>query len=294
VEAAPRDELVRTVSSDGALAVRALVGTGLVGRAALRHGTAPTASAALGRTLMGALLLAAGSKDGETVQIQVRGDGPIGTITAIADGRASVRGFAANPRADLPAREGKLDVGGAVGSGVLATVRYHPSWREPYTGVVPLVSGEIAEDLAHYLVESEQSPSAVALGVLVGPDHSVIAAGGFVVQVLPDADEEAVARLEHTVRALPAPTELVRSGLGAEAIVDLLLGDGGSAERVFTRPEFSCSCGRDRVLQAVVLLGRDEVRDIATRGEELEIRCEFCGREYRVGADEVGVLLPDA
>jgi len=172
------DELVRTLSREGGISVRALVATELVADAARRHATAPTATAALGRTLMGAILLATGAKDDETLQIQVRGSGELGTVMAIADAGGRVRGYAANPTTHLPPRAGKLDVGGAVGPGVLAVVRYHPSWREPYSGIVPLVSGEIAEDLAHYLLESEQTPSALALGVYVGVDGTPEAAWG--------------------------------------------------------------------------------------------------------------------
>lgn len=290
----PTDRLVRTLSGDGSIAVRALVATGLVAEAAGRHGTAPTATAALGRTLMGAVLLAAENDVDETLQIQFRGDGPIGSITVIADCEGRVRGYATHPATHLPARNGKLDVGAAVGRGILAVVRHHPSWREPYSGIVPLASGEIAEDLARYLLESEQKPAAVALGVYVGADGGVEAAGGFLVQALPGAGEEAVARLESNVRALPSPTELLRSGVDADGLVDRLLDGLGARERHHGAPRFTCRCDRERVLAAVTLLGREEIRDIATRGEPLEIRCEFCAERYLVPADEVGGLLPSA
>lgn len=288
------DRLIRTLSRDGSIAVRALVATGLVAEAAGRHGTAPTATAALGRTLMGAVLLAAENDVDETLQIQFRGDGPIGSITVIADCAGRVRGYATHPATHLPARNGKLDVGAAVGRGILAVVRHHPSWREPYSGIVPLASGEIAEDLARYLLESEQKPAAVALGVYVGADGGVEAAGGFLVQALPGASEEAVARLESNVRALPSPTELLRSGVDADGLVDRLLDGLGARERHHGAPRFTCRCDRERVLSAVTLLGREEIRDIATRGEPLEIRCEFCAERYLLPADEVGGLLPSA
>jgi molecular chaperone Hsp33 len=290
----PGDWLVRTLSADGSIAVRALVATGLVGRAAVRHATAPTATAALGRTLMGALLMAAEAGADETLQIQLRGDGPLGTVTVIANSEGGVRGFVSNPDAHLPSRNGKLDVGRAVGGGVLAVVRHHPSWREPYSGIVPLISGEVAEDLAGYLLESEQKPSAVALGVYVGSDGGVEAAGGFLVHALPGAGDEALASLERNVRLLPSATDMLRAGLDADGIVDRVLAGLGSRERHRNQPMFACHCDRDRVLQAVTLLGRDEIREISALGEAIEVRCEFCAERYVVAPDDVGSLLPSA
>jgi molecular chaperone Hsp33 len=288
------DELVRTVSTDGGVGVRALVATDLVGEAATRHGTAPTSSAALGRALMGAVLLASGAEEEETVQLQFRGDGPIGTLTAIADSAGFARGYASRPGAHPPSRAGKLDVGAAVGKGILAVVRYHPSWREPHRGIVPLESGEIAEDVARYLHESEQIPSAVALGVFVASDGGVEAAGGFLVQALPGAPEATLTCLEANVADLPAPTQMVRGGLRADDVVDRLLAGLGSRERTRSRPAFRCRCGRDRILRAVVLLGREEVRQLMARAEPLEVRCEFCGNQYELSPDELGALVPDA
>ena len=290
----PADELVRTVSRDGSVLVRALVATRLVREAAQRHGAFPTAAAALGRSLMGAVLIAAGAKDEETVQLQFRGDGPLRSLTVIADAAGHVRGFAGDPKAHPPPRDGKLDVAAALGRGVLAVVRYHPAWREPYTGVVPLVSGEIAEDLAHYLGESEQKPSAVALGVYIDACGVVEAAGGFLVQALPGADDETLARLERAVHSIGRPSQLVRAGVRADDLIDRLLEGVGAAERARTHPTFLCRCDRDRVRQAVVLLGRNELHEIARSGEELEVRCEFCASCYRIPADEVGGLVPDA
>jgi molecular chaperone Hsp33 len=285
---------VRTLSADGGLSVRALVGTELVREAAVRHGTAPTASAALGRALMGAVLLATGADEGETFQLQLRGDGPLGQVTVISDHLGRARGYVANPAAHPPPHGGKLDVAAAVGKGILAVVRYHPKWREPYTGIVPLVSGEVAEDLAHYLAVSEQTPSVFAAGVFVDSDGSVSAAGAYLVQTLPGVDESVLAKLEATVRALPPPSALVRAGVGADGIVDALLDGIGGRARTRSEPRFHCACSSDKIRRVVALLGRDERREIADRGEPLEVRCEFCATEYRLGPDEVGALLPDA
>ena len=287
-------ELVRTISADGGLSVRVMVATGLVAEAASRHATAPTASAALGRALMGGVLIAAGAEEDETIQLQFRGDGPLGQMTVIADHRGRVRGYVSDPSAHPPARSGKLDVGAAVGKGILAVVRYHPSWREPYTGIVPIVSGEVAEDLSHYLAESEQTASALAVGVYVASDRTVEAAGGYLVQALPGVDDAVLAQLERTVRELPSPTELVRAGLTADGIADRLLDGIGSRGRQRSQPEFHCACDVDRIRRAVMLLGRAETRAIAENRERLEVRCEFCATDYVLEPDEVGALLPDA
>ena len=288
-----RDELLRALSDDGGLALRVLVATELVRHAARRHGTAPTASAALGRSLMGALLIAAGTEEGETVQIQLRGDGELGQVTTIACGNGEVRGYVHNPAAHPPPRAGKLDVGRAVGKGLLSVVRYNPTWREPYTGIVPIVSGEIAQDLAHYLSESEQTPSLVALGVFVGSDGDVEAAGGYLVQALPGASAASLARLEATVRELPSPTELLRGGLWSDDILARLLAGLGGRELVRSKPRFYCACSVERIRRAVLLLGREEAREVAEGGEPLEVRCEFCATSYSLSPDEVGALFPD-
>ena len=290
-----RDALVRVVSRDGSLALRAVVATTLVREAARRHAAAPTASAALGRTLMASVLLAAAGKDGETVQLQIRGDGPLGPLTAISDERGRVRGMVGNPALHLPPRaDGKLDVGGAVGSGLLAVVRHRPGWREPYSGIVPLVSGEIAEDVAHYLAESEQIPAALALGVHVSAEGEVDAAGGFLVQALPHADPLTLSRLEAVLGELPPPTRLVLAGLDAEQILERVAGGLELGERYRSRPSFWCPCDLGRVRRAVTLLGREETREMARRGEWVEVRCEFCGAEYRLHPDDVGALHADA
>ena len=289
-----RDCLLRTVTVEGDLAVRSLVATSVVREAARRHETQPTASAALGRTLMGALLLAATAKDDETLQIQLRGDGELGQVTAIADGEARVRGYVHNPQAHPPAKNGKLDVGGAVGKGLLAVVRYQPGWREPYTGLVPLVSGEVAEDLATYLADSEQTASALALGVFVGSDGEVEAAGGYLVQALPGTSGDVMDRLDRTIRALPSPTEMLRAGADGHQILEELVGDLGHRAVLEAVPRFHCGCSLERIERAVKLLGRDETRDIAEQGEPLEVRCEFCATVYRLSPDEVGSLIPDS
>ncbi len=286
--------MLRTVSTDGSLAIKVLTATELVADAAARHRTAPTATAALGRSLMGALLLSAGQPDDETVQFQFHGDGDLGSIMVTATAGESTRGYVQNPVTHLPTKAGKLDVGGAVGKGQLAVVRNRSSWKEPYRGVVPLVSGEIAEDIAHYLAESEQVPSAVALGVFVGPDGNVMHAGGYLAQTLPNASESAVAQLEKNVRSLPMVTETMRSGLDVYAMLERIT-DGLGVRSVHEQyPVFACSCDRGRVHQAVVLLGRDDVREMMMSGERVEVCCEFCAEQYVLESDEFGTIFPDS
>ena len=288
------DGLARAVSNDGGVAVRAVVATDVVREAARRHETGPTAASALGRTLVGAVLLGAGHAEDETVQVQFRGDGPLGNVTAIADGAGRVRGFLSHPQAEPPLRDGRLDVRAGIGRGVLAVVRFRPSWREPYNGLVPIQTGEIASDLAHYLSESEQTPSTLAIGVYLEPDVGVGRAGGFLVQALPAADAATVATVDRTVAALPRVTELLREDIEpAELALFALAGVGG---RVLdqTVPRFHCACSHERVVRALALLGRDELRGLMARGEPVESHCRFCNERYVITMDELGALAPDA
>jgi len=287
------DELVRAVSASGGVRVDALVGTALVAEAARRHRTSATATTALGRALMGGVLLAASAKDGESVQLQFRGDGPLGALTVIADAAGRVRGFAARPDAVVPAREGRVDVGTALGRGRLAVVRYHPAWRQPYTGIVELETGEIAQELARYLALSEQRNAAVALGLVLGPEGEVEAAGGYVVEALPGVSEEELATVEDNTRALHNPSEWIHRGAVAGDLADRLLADLGARARAARTPAFACSCSRERALRAAGLLRADETAELVARGESLEVRCEFCGERYELSAPELAAGRAD-
>jgi len=291
--AAPEDEVVRAISGGG-VAVRAMVGTKLVDEAVARHGLSPVASVALGRALMGAALLAAGAEDGESVQLHFSGDGPLGGVTVIADGAGRVRGTVGNPGATPPLHDGAFDVAAGIGEGLLAVVRERPGWKSPHRGVVPLATGTVAQDIAHYLERSEQTRSAVALGVFLTRDGRVEAAGGFFVSALPGASESEIAQVEANVRGFPGPGELVRAGLGAAEIVQHLLASLGSGPFERSRPTFHCPCERQRALRTIALLGRAELSRSTARGEALEVRCQFCGERYEISDDEIGSLLPDA
>ncbi len=286
------DELLRTFSSDGSAMVRVLSATRLVREAVTRHQTGPTASVALGRALMGGVLLASRGQDGERLQLRLRGDGPLGNLTVTAESDGRVRGFVQHPRADVPFRGGELGISDALGPGTLAVERNHARWKHPYSGIVPR-EGEIAQDLARYLLESEQKPSAVALGVYLSAGGEVEAAGGFLVQGLPGSDDRILAELETRIAQTP-PAELLRGGARPEDILGELLGElpHGSVDRV--APRFACPCSRERAQRASLLLGREDLREAVGREEELEVRCAFCAEVYRLAPDALAALLPDA
>jgi molecular chaperone Hsp33 len=213
-------------------------------------------------------------------------------VTADADGR--VRGYVQHPSANPPFVGASLGLARALGVGVLRVERNHPAWRQPYAGIVPLVTGELAQDLAHYLLESEQKPSAVALGVYLGANGEIEAAGGYLVQGLPGAPDSALESLERRVAALSRPSELLRAGASAESLLERLVGDLAACRLARIGPRFHCPCGPERVLRAVALLGRDELREIVLREESLEVRCAFCAEVHHVTPADLAPLLYDA
>jgi molecular chaperone Hsp33 len=285
------DQLIRAIAAGGTVLGFAAVTTDTVEEARRRHQTAPTATAALGRTLAATAMLGAGLKDGQRLTVRVLGDGPLGGIISNGDGRGKVRGYVQNPGVDLPltARR-KLNVGGAVGRGTLH-VSKDLGLRYPYHGSVPLVSGEIGEDLARYLVVSEQVPSVVALGVLVAPDHHVAAAGGFILQVLPGAGAEVPRYLEERVLQIPSVTQMVRRGRGAADLLHLALGDldGHVLEEIPVA--FRCGCSRERVEGVLIALGQEEVERLVAEEGQAEVTCRFCGERYVLDATAVEELF---
>jgi len=288
------DLLLRALSGDGTLGVRAVSAVGLVGEAAARQGASALAGAALGRALLGTLLLGAGGKDGETVELRLRGDGPLRSVLAMADGLGRARGTIGNPKLELPLRGGQLDLGSALGSGELAVTRLRPGLLRPYTGVVPIVSGGIAKDLALYLTESEQTPSAVGLGVLHADDGRIDTACGFVVQALPGASDSGLARAERNVSALGSPAELLRAGVSLRGLIERLLDGLGSRLLDAHVPIFHCGCDAERALRATALLGREDLGRAIAEGEPLDVRCDFCGDRYTVDPAEALALLAPA
>ena len=257
------DHMVRATAAEGLIRAFAIDATTLVNELRNRHGTDPAVTAALGRLATGALFFGAMLKDeDQLVTIRVRGDGPAGILLASANGKGDVRGLVANPTPDIEqSRNGKLNVSGAVGSQGQLTVTRDLGLRQPYVSTVELVSGEIGEDLADYLARSEQVPSAVGIGVLVQPDGSVLAAGGYLVQLMPGVPDAEVQRIEAIVKELPHPTTMLRGGDSPRDILARIFGD--SFEVLDHTPvRFHCPCSKDRVERAIMLLGDDAIREM--------------------------------
>jgi molecular chaperone Hsp33 len=288
------DHLVHALGADDTVRALAAVTTDLVEEARRRHGTLPTATAALGRALTAALLLGGTMKAGERVSLQFSGDGPLGGILVDATPEGDARGFVTRPQTHLPPRRGKLDVGGAVGRGLLCVMRVPPDSGPPYRSIVPLVSGEVGSDVARYLVDSEQTPSAVGIGVFVEVDGRTVAAGGYVLQAMPGADPGAVERLEANVAASGPPSDLVRHGLDAPAMLERLL--AGFPMRVLERRRvaFRCRCTRERATAAILAMGRDELRDVLAGERRAEVVCEFCAERYAIEEEELRTCLVEA
>ena len=286
----PGGTVVKVSAAAGRVRALAAVTTGVVEEARRRHGTYPTATAALGRTLTGALLLGGTTKGEERLSIELVGDGPLRRAMASTTGTGRVRGYVANPATHLPSKRGKLDVAGAIGSGMLCVLRTQPWNKEPYRSVMRLVSGEIAEDLAHYLVSSEQIPSAIALGVFVNREGDVGAAAGYLVQLLDGADAALLGQVERNVAALPPVTTLVREGATPADILTAVLAGVETSPLDEYPAWFACTCTRERVLGAILLLGHAEIEDMIARDGGAEVTCEFCAERYVVSADELGML----
>jgi molecular chaperone Hsp33 len=295
------DELIRTISESGSISVKAIIASELVSQALSLRSYAPTAGNALGRAMMGALLIAVGSAaddadeaNVESVQLQFRGDGPLGSLTAIADSRARVRGTVQRPETEHRNADGSPNIAGALGLGPLNVVRHRPRWKSPYTGTVPLVSGEVAGDLTLYLTESEQTPSAMGLAVAFGPQMTDVGACGFLVQALPDATDDDLSRVEDNVFGMPRLASLLDGPIDASAIIDRLLLGLGSRDRHRMNPRFHCPCTRDRARRTLSLLDESELAELIARDQNQEILCDFCGRAYQIEASEMRPILDAA
>ena len=272
----------------------AAVTTSVVEQAQRVHGACPTAAAALGRLLTGGVLMGCLGKEPEhRIALQITCKGPIQKIHVEADGIGHVRGYPGQPVVNLPSRHGKLDVGGAVGKGVLHVMK-DTGLGEPYSGAVPLVSGEIAEDLANYFVQSEQIPSAVSLGVFVSADQMVTAAGGFLVQFHATLPEDLIAHIERALAVVPAATTMVRDGYTPQEMLEHALGGLPLHVLRHMSPMWTCQCSRERVSQALVSLGADVLHQIVAEQQNEQIRCEFCATEYAFEPQELVHLLHEA
>lgn len=290
------DHIVNAITSNGAIRVVAADTTALCNRAHEIHKMSPTAAAALGRALTAAAIMGSMLKSSDdSLTVQLNGGGPIGRVVAVGDGRANVKGYVDNPLVDLPLNEkGKLDVGGAVGrDGMLSIIR-DLGLKEPYVGQVPLVNGEIAEDLTSYYATSEQLPTAVALGVLVDVDYTIKAAGGFILQVLPGAYDEDIENVEKTVASISSVTEMLDSGKKPKDIVEQLLKDYEIEYFEDVPTAYKCDCSRERTDRALISIGKEELGKIIAEDGKAEITCHFCDNVYEYTKEELEALLESA
>jgi molecular chaperone Hsp33 len=287
------DVLARALACGGTVRALAAVTTGLVEEARGRHGTAPTATAALGRALTGALLLAATIKRDERLSLEFSGDGPLRGVLADATPDGDARGFVLRPATHLPPRRGKLDVGGALGQGLLCVMRVPLAGGSLYRSVVPLASGEIGADLASYLLASEQTRAAVGVGVFVDTDGRVAAAGGYLVQALPGASDDALDAVAARVERVATPSELVRDGLGPVDMLQALVG-GDLSVLEERQVRFRCRCSRERVAAAILAMGRTEIESVLETDRQAQVTCEFCAARYVVEESELRGLLSAA
>ena len=283
------DNFCKVLTKDGMVRALALDATEIVEQARRIHETTPVMTAALGRTLAAASMLGSLLKSPkDTLTLQIKGDGPAGGIMTVSDAEGNVRGYPGNPVVDLPLNEkGKLDVAGAIGREGTLTVIKDLNLKEPYIGRTPIVSGEIAEDVTHYLMVSEQTPSAVALGVLVDRDWSVKKAGGFLIQLMPGADELTITKLEWAIAHTAPVTELLEQGLSPEDILRRLLEE--FEVEVLERGEkcYRCDCSRERVERVLISMGAKELETLAREQEVTEVGCQFCTQKYRFTSEEL-------
>lgn len=286
------DKIIRAMSKDGMIKISAVDGREMVTRAKEIHHTTPTATAALGRLLCAASLLGNMMKEEKgSLTMRINGGGPLDGVLAVSDSTGNVRGYVGNPECDLPLRpDGKLDVGGAVGRNGMLTVSRDIGLKEPYIGSTEIVSGEIAEDVAAYMTESEQIPAAVGLGVLVETDLSVSQAGGFIVQLLPGAPESMIEKLEDNIFLMDSVTMQLSDG-GAEELIKNVMKDL-EPEIVEEIPvEYRCTCSRARLEEALQTIDNSELQDIIRSGEDIHVNCQFCDTVYTFTPADVGEIL---
>ncbi len=289
------DYMVRATAAEGQIRAFAATSRETVETARKSHNTSPVATAALGRLLTAGAMMGSmmkGEKD--LLTLRAEGDGPIGGLTVTADRAGNVKGYAFHPEVMLPPNaQGKLDVGGALGIGVLNVIR-DIGLKEPYVGQTILVSGEIAEDLTYYYATSEQTPSSVALGVLMNKDNTVRQAGGFIIQLLPGASDEIIDRLEEKLKELKPITALLDEGKTPEQILEYILGEFGLEILEQMPVNFYCNCDKSRVEKALISIGKKELQDMIDEGKEIEVNCHFCNRNYTFSVEELKGLLNKA
>lgn len=286
------DYIVRATAADSQIRAFAAVTRDMVETARGFHNTSPVATAALGRLLTAGAMMGAMMKgEDDLLTLQVRGSGPIGGITVTADSAANVKGYVQNPEVLLHANEkGKLDVGGAVGTGILSVVR-DMGLKEPYIGQCELQTGEIGDDLTYYFAVSEQIPSSVGLGVLMEKENTVRQAGGFIIQLMPFTPEDVIARLEEKLAGVSSVTAMLDQGMTPEQILEELLGEFGLEINDTMPARYRCDCSRERIERALISIGKKDLQEMIDAGEPIEVACHFCDKKYQVTPEELQELL---
>lgn len=288
------DYLVRAIGFNGSVRAFAVSSTETVGEAQRRHDTWPTASAALGRTMTAGVMMGAMQKGDDQLTIKVQGDGPIGAIIVDANAKGEVRGYAMNPHVDFELNQfGKLDVRRAVGTQGSLSVVKDAGLRDYFTGQVELVSGELGEDFAYYFTKSEQTPSAVGLGVLVNPDYTIKAAGGFIVQVMPGVDDETITQIEEALSKIEPVSKMIEKGFTPEEILEAVIGK--EHVEILDRQDvtFSCNCSKDRFSNALIGLGEEELQAMIDEDHGAEAECHFCMEKYSYSEDELRDIIEE-
>lgn len=289
------DYIIRATAAEGQIRAFAATTKEMVEYAREAHNTSPVATAALGRLLTAGAMMGVMMKgDKDILTIKIEGDGPIRGLTVTADAKGNVKGYAVNPEVLLPPNEkGKLDVGGALGIGVLSVIK-DIGLKEPYVGQTILVTSEIAEDLTYYFATSEQTPSSVALGVLMNRENTVRQAGGFILQMMPGASEEVIAALENKLNEITSITALLDAGMTPEQVLEHILGDFGMEILDKIPTQFACNCTKDRIEKALISVGKTELQAMIDDGKTIEVNCHFCNKHYPVTVDELKNLLEQA
>ena len=289
-----KDYIVRATAGNGQIRAFAATTQNLVEEARQRHNTSPVATAALGRLLTAGTMMGSMMKnDSDVLTIQIKGDGPIGGLTVTADVNGNVKGYVENPDVILPPKNGKLDVGGAIGIGLLNIIK-DMGLKEPYVGQTILVTSEIAEDLTYYFANSEQVPSSVGLGVLMNKDNTVRCAGGFIVQVMPFVTDEVVAKLEKNIKNISSVTSMLDDGCTPEQMLEHVLDDLDMVVTDTLPAAFKCNCSHERIEKAIISIGKKDIQEMIDEGKEVEVKCHFCNTAYTFSVDELKEILKQA
>ena len=284
-----KDYMVRATAGNAQIRAFAATTKDLSEYARKVHGLSPIAAAALGRLMTGTVIMGSMMDgEGDLITVKMDGDGPLRGVLATADNDGHVKGYVSNPYVIMePNASGHLNVGGGIGEGTLTVIR-DMGMKEPYVGQVPLYTGEVAEDLTYYFTKSEQTPSSVGLGVLVERESlSVIAAGGFIIQLMPFADEATISHLEENLQKFTSVTDILKAGKTPEELLEIVL-DGFDIEITEKKDlDFYCNCDKDRVERALMLIGEKEIREMIDEGKEIELNCQFCNRSYKFSIEEL-------